>query len=202
MLDVYRERGVEVLCAESPLDPYMIQFLERKLSPVTFQRIDAMIDDSILDKNKEKTILDEQGKTEASYLADFIRDKLSDEKIIVEAKSLASETLPGFVVIDESQRRMRDYMMQLDPKEGLEKMKLLKAHTFVVNTNNPLIAAIQKLNLIDSDLAKDLVRQAYDLSLLSQREMDPKDLNDFVLRNNRVLEKLAKLASGEKTEIS
>lgn len=193
VLDVYREKEIEVLCADSPLDPYMMQFLERKLSPAIFQRIDAMIDESILDKNREKTILDEHGKTEASHLADFIRSKLSDEKIIVEAKSLASETLPGFVVIDESQRRMRDYMLQLDPKEGLEKMKLLKGHTFVVNTNNPLMTAIKKLNQIDPDLAKDLVQQAYELSLLSQREMDPKDLNEFVLRNNRVLEKLAKL---------
>lgn len=198
VLDVYREKGVEVLCTESPLDPYMMQFLEKKLSPVTFQRIDAMIDDSILDKDKEKTVLDASGKSEASHLADFIRGKLADEKIHVEAKSLASEALPGFVVIDESQRRMRDYLLQLDPKEGLDKMKLLKAHTFVVNTNNPLMAAIQKLDQVDSDLAKDLVQQAYELSLLSQREMDPTDLNDFVLRNNRVLEKLAKLASEQK----
>lgn len=198
VLDVYHAKGIEVLCTESPLDPYMVQFLERKLSPVTFQRIDAMIDDSILDKNKEKTILDEKGKSEASHLADFVRGKLADDKINVEAKSLASEALPGFVVIDESQRRMRDYMLQLDPKEGIDKMKLLKAHTFVVNTNNSLMAAIQKLDLIDSGLAKDLVQQAYELSLLSQREMDPKDLNDFVLRNNRVLEKLAKLASDPK----
>lgn len=195
VLEIYREKGIEVLCMETSLDPYMMQFLERKLSPTTFQRIDASIHESIIDKDKEKTILDEMGKTEAAHLADFIRAKLGDDKIQVEAKSLASETIPGFVVIDESQRRMRDYMLQLDPKEGLDKMKLLRAHTFVVNTNNPLMAAIQKLDLVDSNLAKDLVQQSYELSLLAQREMDPKDLNDFVLRNNRVLEKLAKLAS-------
>lgn len=198
VLDIYQERGIEVLCTESPLDPYMMQFLERKFSPTTFQRIDAMIDDSILDKEKEKTILDASGKTEASHLADFIRHKLNDDKILVEAKSLASEALPGFVVIDESQRRMRDYLLQLDPKEGLEKMKHMKAHTFVVNTNNPLMAAIQKLDRVDANLAKDLVQQAYELSLLSQREMDPSALNDFVQRNNRVLEKLAILASEPK----
>lgn len=198
VLDVYKEKGIEVLCMESPLDPYMVQFLERKLSPVVFQRIDAMIDDSILDTSKEKTILDEHGKTEAAHLADFIRNKLGDDKVKVEAKSLASETLPGFVVIDESQRRMRDYMLQLDPKDAIDKMSLLKAHTFVVNTNNPLMAAIQKIDSIDPQLAKDLVQQSYELSLLSQREMDPKDLNEFVQRNNRVLERLAKLASDPK----
>ncbi|MEI8125757.1 MAG: hypothetical protein WCG42_08385, partial [Parachlamydiaceae bacterium] len=100
-----------------------------------------------------------------------------------------------------SQRRMRDYLMQLDPKEAANKMKLLKAHTFVVNTNNPLIATIQKIDRIDSELATDLIKQSYELSLLSQREMDPSSLNDFVARNNRVLEKLATLAS-ERSETS
>ncbi|MEI8365901.1 MAG: molecular chaperone HtpG [Parachlamydiaceae bacterium] len=193
-LDVYRSKGVEVLCADSPIDQYLMQFLERKLSPVRFQRIDAGIDDSILDKDKEKIILDASGKTEASHLADFVRSKLGDDKVVVEAKSLASEAIPGFVVIDEGQRRMRDYLMQMDPKEAGNQMKMLKAHTFVVNTNNPLMESIQKLDLIDPDLAQDLVKQSYELSLLSQREMDPGSLNEFIARNNRVLEKLAKLA--------
>ena len=200
-LDVYQKKEIEVLCADTPIDPYLMQFLERKLSPVIFQRIDAGIDESIIDKDKEKTILDASGKTEASHLADFVRSKLGDDKVTVEAKSLASESLPGFVVIDESQRRMRDYLMQLDPKEAANKMKLLKAHTFVVNTNNPLIATIQKIDRIDSELATDLIKQSYELSLLSQREMDPSSLNDFVARNNRVLEKLATLAS-ERSETS
>lgn len=195
VLDIYHERDVEVLCAESPLDPYIMQFLEKKLAPMAFQRIDGSIDDTLIDKEKEKTILDASGKTEASHLADFVRSKLSDSEIQVEAKSLALDTLPGFIVIDESQRRMRDYLLQLDPKDGFNKMKTLKAHTFIVNTNNPLMAAIQKLDLIDSELAKDLIQQSYDLSLLAQREMNPTDLNAFILRNNRVLEKLTKLAS-------
>lgn len=200
VLDIYKERGIEVLCAKNPLDPYVMQFLERKLSPVKFQRIDAAINDNILDKNKEKTILDASGKTEASHLAEFVRSKLGDEHITVEAKSLASDAIPGFVVIDESQRRMRDYLLQLDPKESGDKMKAFKAHTFVVNTNNPLMAALRKLDQIDSELTKDLVKQAYELSLLAQREIDPATLNDFVVRNHRVLEKLTHLVSNPVSE--
>lgn len=199
-LDVYRQQGIEVLTAESSLDPYLMQFLERKLPSISFQRIDAGIDDSILDKEREKTILDASGKTEAAHLADFIRSKLGDDKVNVEAKSLASESLPGFVVIDESQRRMRDYMMQLDPKDAANKMKLLKAHTFVVNTNNHLMNAIQRLNKVDPELAADLVKQTYELSLLSQREIDPETINTFIQRNNRVLEKLAEMASKSKED--
>lgn len=195
VLDVYHQKGIEVLCADSTIDPYVMQDLEKHLSPVTFQRIDAGIHDSILDKDKEKTILDASGKTEASHLADFIRSKLDDANIKVEAKSLATEAIPGFVVIDENQRRMRDHFMHLDPKEAAEKMALFSTYTFVVNTNNPLIAAAQKLDATHPDLAKDLIKESYELALLSQREMNPNSLNDFVVRSNRVLEKLATLVS-------
>jgi len=143
-LDIYRQKNIEVLCADSPIDQYVMQFFERKLSPVVFQRIDAGVDDSILDKDKEKSILDASGKTEAMHLADFVRTKLGDDKIKVEAKSLAAESLPGFIVIDENQRRMRDYLMQLDPQDAMNKMHNLGGFTFVVNTNNPLMAACDK----------------------------------------------------------
>jgi len=194
-LDIYRQKGIEVLCAESPIDPYLMQFLEKKLSPVMFQRIDAAVDESILDKEREKSILDASGKTAATRLADFVRSKLGDDKITVEAKSLAAESIPGFVVIDESQRRMRDYLKQIDPTGAQDKTLHLHAHTFVVNTNNPLMEAIQKLDDVDPELAADLVKQSYEVSLLSQREMDPSTLNEFISRNNRVLEKLTKFAT-------
>lgn len=192
-LDVYHRKGIEVLCASNPIDPYVMQHLEKVMPSITFQRIDAAIDENILDKDREKTILDASGKTEASHLADFIRTKLGDDKIAVEAKSLASEALPGFVVIDEKQRRMRDYLLQLDPKDVEGKMQAMSGHTFVVNTNNPLMAAVQKLDHIDPELSKDLVKETYELALLSQREMNPSALNEFVARSNRVLEKLATL---------
>ena len=43
-----------------------------------------------------------------------------------------------------------------------------------------------------------LDQEIYDLSLLSQREMDPNALNDFIHRSSSVLEKLATQVVGEK----
>lgn len=192
-LDIYRQRNVEVLEANNPIDPYLINFLERKLAPVAFQRIDAGIDESIIDKSREKTILDASGKTEAGKLADFIRSKLSNENVEVEAKSLASDSLPGFIVIDEKQRRMREYMQAVDPTAA-EQLSAFNKNTFVVNTNNPLMTLIQKLDRSHPELAQELVRQAYDLALLSQREMSPDALHAFIARTGHVLEKLAEQA--------
>lgn len=189
VLDIYKQRGIEILSANMSLDPYVIHKLEGKLSPVTFQRIDSEVHDTILDKSREKTILDAEGKTEASKLADFIAGKLSDDNIKVEAKSLAADSLPGFIMINEKERRMRDYLMRTNPKEA-ESFSALGAKTFVVNTNNPLYPAIQKMDHKNPQLAKDLVQELYELSLLSQREMTPELLNNFVNRSNRILKEL------------
>lgn len=194
ILDIYKQKGVEVLYADSQIDPYVMQFIEKKLPSVLFQRIDASIEDTILDKSKEKTVLDASGKTEASHLADFIRARLGMDKVTVEAKSLAANSLPGFIMLDENQRRMRDYLLQLNPGEASQQMhELAGSGTFVVNTNSPLIEAIQKIDSVNPDLAKDMVKQTYELALLSQREMDPGTLNEFIKRSNRVLEELAEM---------
>ncbi|NGX41802.1 MAG: Chaperone protein HtpG [Chlamydiae bacterium] len=190
-LDIYKQKNIEVVCAPSPLDTYLIQFLETKIAPAKFQRIDAEIDENILDKDREKTVLDSDGKTEAGKLADFVRSKIEHENIEVEAKSLATDRLPGFVVFEENQRRMRDYMRSLSPKDAPQNLSQLTKQTFVVNTNSPLMSVVQELDKANPELTKEIINEIYDLSLLSQREMDPTTLNDFIHRSNTILEKLA-----------
>ena len=190
-IDLYKKRNIEVLSLTSHIDSYLIHYLEPKIAPAQFQRIDGGIDENILDKEREKTILDAQGKTEASKLADLIRMKLVDHQIDVEAKSLASDQIPGFVLIEENQRRMRDYMQAMDP-EGSQQHHTLVKPVFVVNTNHPLITALPTLEKTDPDLAKDLVQELYDLSLLSQREMSKEALTDFINRSHRILERFTR----------
>ncbi|KIA76864.1 Chaperone protein htpG [Parachlamydia acanthamoebae] len=188
--EVYHKQGIEILVANSPFDPYLIQFLERKLTPVVFKRVDSDIDESILDKEKEKTLLDAEGRTEAGKIADFVRSKLENENVEVEAKSLAAESVPGVVVIDEQQRRMRDYMRSLDPKDASRVKGLMDKRKLVINTNSPFVSLVQKLDQIQPELTGDLVKQIYEMALLSQKEMDPAELKEFLERNARLLEKL------------
>lgn len=194
IIDLYREKGTEVIVASSPIDNYMMQFLEGKLAPARFQRVDAHVGDALLDKTREKSVLDADGRTEAGKLAEFVQKKLGDEMVEVEAKSLAADHLPGFVVIDEGQRRMRDYLMSMSPKDAAHQIGNVGKRKFVVNTNNPMMSMVQSLDKTNPDLAQDIVKELYDLSLLSQREMDPKLLSTFINRSNIILEKLTKAA--------
>lgn len=190
IIGIYNDKGIDILIAKSPIDPYLMQFIENKLSSVHFQRLDASLEDHLIDKGREKTILDSSGRTEAAGIADFIRAKLGDDKIEVEAKSLAVDALPGFILFDEKQRRMRDYMLAMDPTEN-KSHQLLNKRTFVVNTNNHLISAAQKIDAVSPELAGDIIRETYELALLSQHEMDPGALSAFIERTSHVLEKLA-----------
>jgi len=194
VLEIYQQKEISVICANSPLDSYLINFLESKITPATFQRIDSEMHDHIIDKSREKTVLDEAGHTEAVKLAEFIKAKLEKEDVEVEAKSLAADHLPALILIDEKQRRMRDYFLRMDPSERNPEMSFLGSKKFVVNTNNALIAGIQKLDPTNPELAKELVLEVYELALLSQREMDPQALNEFISRSNRILEALTQEA--------
>ncbi|HSX12624.1 MAG TPA: molecular chaperone HtpG, partial [Rhabdochlamydiaceae bacterium] len=187
-LDLYKNKGIEVLFANSHIDTGLMSFLESKYPRVKFQRIDGAIDTSILDETREKSLLDASGKTEAVHIADYIRSTLSLDKVEVEAKSLASDHLPGFVMMDEKMRRMRDYFA-LSSEAPLPAQK----KTFVVNTNSKLIRALYGLKDKDPVLAKNIVEQVYELSLLSQKELEPAQMSQFIQRSNEILEAVLKV---------
>ncbi len=179
-LNLYIEKGIEVLYTSSPVDTTVLSHLERKLAPVSFQRIDGDIDDSILDKSRDNT--------EATKLADLISAKLAQSNVQVEAKSLASNSLHGFILVDEEMRRMKEYFAL---SQQTMPFPLPDKKTFVVNTNSPLINSLPKINEEDPELAQDLITQIYELTLLSQKELEASQLSDFIVRSGRVLEKLA-----------
>lgn len=190
-LDLYKEKSLEVLAAGAPLDSPLMSFLESKEPSYKFHRIDSSVEESFLDPSKENTLLDEEGKTFATKLADSFKNLLSVEMLEVEAKSLSSENLPAFVVIDEQSRRMRDYLSLTTS----EMSSFPQKRTLVVNTNSKLIQAIYNLQTKDENLAKELSEQVYDLSMLSQKELDPGHFSAFLKRSSHVLERLVEKAS-------
>jgi len=65
--------------------------------------------------------------------------------------------------------------------------------TFVINTNNKLIQALHRLKETNPETARSLAKSVYDLALLSQREVEPGDLEQIVSRQTEMLEKMATL---------
>jgi len=191
-IDAYKAKGIDVLLLNSPIDTYLIPQLEQK-AKVTFQRIDGAIDENMIDKEREKSILDDQGKTEASNIADLIRTKLNNDKVDVQAKSLTTDDLPAFIVLDEAQRRMRDQFASMYPDKAND-MPFDKK-TFIVNTNNPLINSLEKLNQVKPEMAEDVVQHVYDIALLNQKELKQDQLQNFTKRQQKLLSALVEIAT-------
>lgn len=188
IIKLYKQKEIEVLMSSHPIDSAVMSRLEQKMTPAKFQRVDGGAEDILVDKEREKTILDADGRSEAVTIANNIKELLKLEEVEVEAKSLAADDVPGIVIFDESMRRMRDYMALSDqniPDSMLGKPK------FVVNTNNVLISKIMNLKAKNPKLSAELTRHIYDLSLLSQKELKAEQLNDFIARSTEVLANLA-----------
>ncbi|MCE5293630.1 MAG: molecular chaperone HtpG [Chlamydiales bacterium] len=191
LIDLYEQKGIDILIAKMPLDAAVMSYLERGNS-VKFKRIDASIQDDLIDASKEKTVLDEHGKTEAGRIADFVRKSISLENIEVEAKSLGSPETPGFIVLSEEERRLRDYMARVS-KDKMPNMPIKK--TFVVNTNSPLITSMYKMHSTAPELASMMIREVYDLAALGQKELSGDEIREFLIRNTKLLEKVAEFAN-------
>ncbi len=183
-ISLYKEKGIQVVTSNGPLDTALFNLLERNLE-ITFHRIDSQIDELLLDTSLEKT---HEGD---------LSELLGVENVKVEAKSLASKELPAFIMIDESSRRFRDYL-SLTQKE-MPKMPM-GGQTLVVNTNNPLVEAIFNLKEKEPILAQKLTKELYDLSLLSQKELHPENLTAFIHQTTEILELLtSKLSTSQTT---
>jgi molecular chaperone HtpG len=185
--DVLKEKNIEFLYSTSYIDTALLSILEEKLS-CTFERVDGALQETLLDASREKTLLDADGKTAGAKIAAFVRQSLSADNIEVEAKSLASDALPALVVLDEKERRLRDYLALT---QGKPMAGLLAKRTFVLNTNNKLVQAIQRLQTHRPETAQQLSRHLYDLTLLSQKELEPSQVEEVIRRQTSLLEQLA-----------
>ena len=185
----YLDKGIELIYTSTSFDVAVISSLENKLSDVPFQRIDSSLDPLLVDESREKSLLDADGKTPASRIADFFRAHLIEPNLEVEAKSLASDSLPGLVLINENMRRLRDYLILTQGKAPDNQFK----KTFVVNTNNKLVQSAFRLADKQPEIAHELTRQIYDLARMAQKESEAAETEQIIARNQQLLERLAAL---------
>lgn len=184
ILSLYKAKQLDVLLIRNhPLDLAILHHLEQK-SGAHFVRIDAALEEKLLDSSREKTMLDAEGKTEGGKIAAFFQRTLGLEHAQVEAKSLASDTLPAILMFKEEQRRMRDQLAF--HKQAPFPIK----PTLVLNTNHSLIQTIYGVGEKKPQLAQALAQQVYDLTLLGQREMAPEELSLFIKRSTDLLKTL------------
>ncbi|MVM30217.1 molecular chaperone HtpG [Spirosoma sp. HMF4905] len=174
-------RGYDVLLMDNVIDAHFINALEQKLEKVHFQRVDADSIDKLIDKGlNNESVLSEADQTK---LKEVFEQVLDNKMLNVSVEAQPTDELPVTITMPEFMRRMKD-MAALSGEQSFYG-SLPSSYNVVVNANHPLISKI--LGEIDADVQKSLVKQLYDLALLSQNMLTGADLTAFV---RRTVEKL------------
>lgn len=205
-VDLYKKQGIEVLFMDSFIDTnYFIPFLEREYSEVKFSRVDAELDQTLLDREQDKEIVDPTtNKTRSELIKELFEKALDNARVNIRTEALKSDdpqgTPPAMVLLPEATRRMQE-MMALMQQQMAE---FPQEHVLVVNTAHPLIQNIVQLSQgsivqgsgesPSGQLAKMLCQHVYDLALMAQKGFDAEGMNAFVERSNRVLTQLTEKA--------
>jgi molecular chaperone HtpG len=200
-VELHRKQGLEVLFMDSFIDSHFVSFLEREHPEVKFSRVDADLDDTLIDKDKEAEIVDPKtNQTRSEQIKELFQKALNKPKLIIRTESLKSdnqqETPPAIVLLPEHLRRMQE-MNALLQQQAIE---FPEEHILLVNTAHPLIQNLTALNqgaILQSagqspsaELANLICHHVYDLALMAQKGFDAEGMKAFVERSNQVLTRL------------
>ena len=199
-VELHKNQGLEVLTFDSFIDSHFINFLEREFKDIKFARVDAEIDDRLVDKESKTEIVDPKtNKTKSDHLQDIFRDALNKPKLVIRTEAIKAEDAasapPAIILLPESARRMQEMMALM--QQGT--VSFPEDHVLLVNTAHPLM---QKLIELDSsqvlvggksestDLANLICTHVYDLALMAQKSFDADSMKGFLQRSNQLLTKL------------
>jgi molecular chaperone HtpG len=204
-VQLHKNQGLEVLFMDSFIDTHFINFLEREYPDVKFARVDADLDETLLDKDKAGEIVDPKtNKTRSEQIKEIFEKALNKPRVNVRTEALKSDdpqgTPPAMVLLPEFVRRMRD-MSALMQQQAAE---FPEDHILVVNTAHPLIQNLANLSqgsIIQGEgesptgqLVNMICQHVYDLALMNQKGFDAEGMKSFVERSNQVLTKLTEKA--------
>jgi molecular chaperone HtpG len=201
-VSLYRNRGIEVLFMDSFIDNHFATFLENEYRDrgVKFARIDADLDESLLEKDTPEIVDPNTSKTLSDRAKELFGAALSKPKITIRTESLKGDNPaampPAMVLLPEEQRRMQEMMAMMQQQMP----EFPEEHILLVNTAHPLIQNLTNMAqgaIIQPDgrssqqeLVDSVCQHIYDLALMAQKGFNADTMNAFVERSNRVLTQL------------
>ncbi|MEB3831291.1 molecular chaperone HtpG [Phormidium sp. CCY1219] len=205
-VQLHKSQGLEVLFMDSFIDPHFISFLEREYTDVKFSRVDAEIDDKLIEKDKASDIVDPStNKTRGEQIKEVFQKALNKPKLNIRTEALKSDdpkgTPPAMVLLPEFLRRLRD----MNALVSQDKAEFPEEHILLVNTSHPLIQNLSQLTqgaIIQgegkspsAELADMICHHVYDLALMAQKGFDADGMQSFVERSNELLTRLTEQRS-------
>ncbi|MGB7488057.1 MAG: molecular chaperone HtpG [Phormidesmis sp.] len=200
-VSLLKNQELEVLFMDSFIDTHFVSFLEHEYSDVKFSRVDADLDDTLIDSEQENEIVDATtNKTRSEQVKEVFEKALNRPSIKIRTEALKSgdqSAPPAMVLVPEELRRMQEMSAFLQ-QQGVE---FPDSHTLLVNTSHPLIQNVAKLSqgsIVQTDggespsaqLATLICEQVYDLALMAQKGFDADGMKAFTERSTNLLTQL------------
>ena len=200
-ISLLKNQGLEVLFMDSFIDTHFVSFLEQEYSDVKFSRVDADIDETLIDGDQDSEIVDATtNKTRSEQIKEVFTSALNRPQVTIRTEALKSNdqsSPPAIVLVPEELRRMQEMSAFLQ-QQGVQ---FPESHTLLVNTSHPLIQNVAKLNqgsIVQTDgpdspsaqLANLICEQVYDLALMAQKGFDADGMKAFTERSTNLLTQL------------
>ncbi|GAA0711412.1 molecular chaperone HtpG [Paraclostridium ghonii] len=180
-IKLFKDYDLDAVILDSSIDNHFISFIEFKNQGTTFNRIDADLSDVLKDKNDDEN---KESKTEIeSLFKEHVKDKVKSYSV----ESLKSEDTTAIILVSEQSRRMAEMKSQF---AGMDLgMNFEEEKTLVINDNSPIIKKL--LSLKGDENKKEqlelICNQIVDVALLANKELDAKELDEFISRNNKLI---------------
>ena len=180
-IKLFKDYGLDAVILDSTIDNHFISMIEFKNQGVHFNRIDADLSDILKDNDNENN---KEIKTDIENLfKDVIGDRINNYSV----ESLKSEDTPAIILISEQSRRMSEMRSQF---AGMDfGMSFEEEKTLVINNNSSIVKKL--VSLKDDESKKEQIslicNQIVDIALLSNKELDSKQLDEFIKRNNQLM---------------
>ena len=200
-VSLLKNQGLEVLFMDSFIDTHFVSFLEQEYSDVKFSRVDADLDDILIDEDQSNEIVDpETSKTRSEQIKEVFEKSLNRPQVTIRTEPLKStdnSAPPAVVLVPEELRRMQEMSAFLQQQS----VQFPESHTLLVNTAHPLIQNLTKLqqsSIVQTDggqspsaqLASLICEQVYDLALMAQKGFDADGMKAFTERSTNLLTQL------------
>jgi molecular chaperone HtpG len=177
-----KKKGYDVLKLDDKMiDSHFISALESKLPNTQLKRVDSDTVDKLIDSGfKAESVLSE---AESTKIKEIFEKILDNKSLIISVESLPQDEMPVVITMPEFMRRMRDMAMNGGMASFMANMP--PQLNLAINGNHSLTQKILKTT-DEADQAK-LVKQSYDLALLSQNMLGGESLTKFIERSVELL---------------
>ncbi len=174
-ISLFAARGIEIALLDKVIDTSFMGLLETE-KKIKFVRVDADIE-----------ALKGDGESfENDNLANLFKAVSKNDKLTVKFEALADTKTPALLNISEEARRMDDMMKFYAANGAMEYMNIPVDSTLVLNTQSPLIKKMS--DDADSEKTKIVAHQVYMLALLTQRQLNADELQEFLCDSFKLLE--------------